>query len=74
MKKDGTRYLCDVEFENGDRDFLVLYWDKPAAPSDIHQVPGWCVSGGLKVKIKKIFCYRNCNSIFPVQVSLKGKL
>ena len=66
MKKDGTRYLCDIEFENGDRDFLVLYWGVPAQLSDIYGVSGWCASGGLKVKVKTIFNYRNCNSIIPV--------
>ena len=72
MKKDGTRYLCEVEFENGDMDFVVLYWGTPVGFSGYYGEPGWYTSGGSRVKLKKIFCYRKCDSIFPVQTDVKG--
>ena len=56
MKKDGTQYLCEVEFENGDMDFVVLYWGTPAGFSDNYGEPGWYTPGGSRVKLKKIFC------------------
>lgn len=67
MLKDGTRYLCYVEFEDGGKDFIVIYWDIPAALSDRWGIPGWCVSGGLKPRIKNILQYKDCSSIISIE-------
>lgn len=55
MRRDGTRYLCRLEFESGRIDWAVLYWGVPAGVSDPTLRPGWLYApGGLKSKFKRI--------------------
>lgn len=58
MKKDGTRYLCFVEFLDGHTDWVVLFWDTPCGLSVLDtSEKTWVFCGGLAPKIKQIIIH-----------------
>lgn len=57
MKKDGTRYLCHVVFQDMSIDWIVLFWGEPCGLSSNSDEPCWVVSGGMKPRIDAIVEY-----------------
>lgn len=49
LKKDGTKYLALVEFNNKEIDWMVVQWGTAAGLSDPFGVPGW-ISNQFKLR------------------------
>ena len=57
LKKDGTKYLALVEFNNKETDWMVVHWGTAVGLSDPSDTPGW-ISNLFKLRDPKfIKCY-----------------
>ncbi len=63
MKKDGTKYLALVQYENGNTDWHIIVWQRPAMLSGPEGKPRWCSSIGLGLKIDKIIKARELSEL-----------
>jgi hypothetical protein len=59
MKKDGTRYLCLIETNDGKLDWDVIHWGTPIGFSDYYGTKGWLNRIGFSLKIKSIKSFKS---------------
>ena len=53
-KKDGTTYLAEVLFENGEQRWELIHWGRMNGFSSEAGEKAWLTQSGIGLKVKKI--------------------
>lgn len=59
MEKDGTYYLCQIQFTNNAIEYIVLFWGEPNGFSS-GESETWVTNGGFAPRIKSILSFIEC--------------
>lgn len=62
MKKDGTRYLAQIQYPNGKTEWMVLHWGRPPAILGDNTKGQW-LNGFMPPKIKEILKFYELEAV-----------
>ena len=63
MLKDGTRYLCVIEYPTGRCDWEVIHWGAVSFLSSLSAKDTWVDSTGMAPRIKQIVEFKKLRKL-----------